>query len=140
VIRNVLVDAGPLAALINPRDQWHDWARAQLEEIIPPLLTCEAALSEAYFLAERAKQGAGGISDFIHRDVVRLDLVLKDHFGYVAALMDRYANVPMSLADGCLVLMSELVADCVVFTLDGDFRIYRRNRRQTIPLLIPPTL
>jgi uncharacterized protein len=56
----------------------------------------------------------------------------------VLALLDRYANVPMSLADACLVRMSELVADSVIFTLDGDFRIYRRHRRQKIPLVIPP--
>ncbi len=52
--------------------------------------------------------------------------------------MRRYANVPMSLADACLVRMSELAAGCVLFTLDGDFRIYRRHRRQKIPLVIPP--
>ena len=54
--------------------------------------------------------------------------------------MLRYANVPMSVADACLVRMSELVADCTVFTLDGDFRVYRRNKRQKIPVLMPPNV
>ena len=52
--------------------------------------------------------------------------------------IERYANVPMSLADSCLVRMSELLGESLLFTLDSDFRIYRRHGRQKIPLLIPP--
>lgn len=53
--------------------------------------------------------------------------------------MRRYADVPMSLADACLVRMSELSDDASVLTLDSDFRIYRRLGRQAIPLLTPRT-
>jgi uncharacterized protein len=63
--------------------------------------------------------------------------LLKEQASEVLALVERYANVPMSLADACLVRMSELAPDCVVFTLDSDFRIYRRYKRQKIPLLMP---
>jgi predicted nucleic acid-binding protein len=138
VIRDVLLDAGPLAALVNPRDAWHDWVRDRFGEVVPPLRTCEAALSEACFLARRAHGGVGAVLGLVDRSVVALDWALKDHFGEVAALMRRYAGVPMSLADACLVRMSELARDGVVLTLDGDFRIYRRHRRQRIPLLLPP--
>jgi predicted nucleic acid-binding protein len=140
VIHNVLLDAGPLAALINPRDQWHAWARAQFAEIVPPLLTCQAVVSEACFLARRAHGGLAGILGLIERRVVVLDLTLKDHFDEVSALMHKYMDVPMSVADGCLVRMSELVGTCTVLTLDSDFRIYRRHKRQRIPLLLPPNL
>jgi predicted nucleic acid-binding protein len=138
VIPNVLVDAGPLVALVNPRDAWHEWVRSQFDEIVPPLVTCEAVLSEACFLARRAHGGTAGVLGLVDRGVVVLGFALKDHFGAVAALMRQYSNVPMSLADACLVRLSELVSDGVVLTLDGDFRIYRRHRRQKIPLLIPP--
>ena len=53
-------------------------------------------------------------------------------------LLRRYRNVPMSLADACLVRLSELYGDCAVLTLDSDFRIYRRHGRQVIPVLAPP--
>jgi predicted nucleic acid-binding protein len=138
VIRHVVLDAGPLAALVNPRDQWHEWARAQFGEIVPPLLTCEAVISEACFLARRSDGGVNGVLGLMERGVVELSLGLKEHFAEVAALMRRYANVPMSVADACLVRLSEVVADCAVLTLDRDFRIYRRHRRQRIPLVIPP--
>jgi len=138
VIHNVLVDTGPLAALVNRRDRWHEWVRSQLAEIVPPLLTCESVLSEACFLARRTHGGVTGILGLVDRGVVELGLDLREQFGEVAALMRRYATVPMSLADGCLVRMSELVPHCVVMTLDSDFRIYRRHRREKIPLLMPP--
>lgn len=137
MIRNVLLDAGPLVALLNRRDRWHAWVRSQFAEMVPPLVTCEAVLSEACFLAGRAHGGVRGVLGLVDRGVVELGFDLKEHFGAVAALMRRYANVPRSLADACLVRMAELVAGCVVFTLDSDFRIYRRHGRQKVPLVIP---
>jgi predicted nucleic acid-binding protein len=137
VIHNVLLDAGPLAALVNPRDHWHTWVRSQFGEIVPPLLTCESALSEACFLARRTHDGVAGILGLLDRGVVQLGLVLQEHFAEVSALMRRYSNVPMSLADACLVRLAELVPHCVLFTLDRDFRIYRRHKREKMPLLIP---
>jgi predicted nucleic acid-binding protein len=137
VIQKVLLDAGPLVALVNPHDQWHEWARAQLDEVVPPLLTCESVLSEACFLGRRTHDGVNAILGLAERGVIELDFTLKERFREVAALMRQYANVPMSLADACLVRMSELLADSVVFTLDRHFRIYRRHKRQKIPVLMP---
>jgi predicted nucleic acid-binding protein len=105
--------------------------------MVPPLVTCESVLSEACFLARRSRAGVDKILNLVEHGAVELDWELKEQFGEVAALMRRYANVPMSLADACLVRMSELVPGCVVFTLDRDFQIYRRHRRQRIPLIHP---
>jgi predicted nucleic acid-binding protein len=138
VIQYVVLDAGPLVALINPRDRWHEWVRSQFAEIVPPLVTCEAVMSEACFLAQRTRGGIAGVLGLVDTGVVEVDFALKAHFGEVAAQMRRYANIPMSLADACLVRMSELTPNAVILTLDSDFRIYRRHRRQRIPLLIPP--
>jgi predicted nucleic acid-binding protein len=137
VIAQPLLDAGPLAAFVNPRDQWHDWTRSQFAEIVPPLITCESVISEACFLAQRTHGGVAAILELIDRGVIELGFVLKDHFAEVSGLMRRYASLPMSLADACLVRMSELVSDCHVLTLDNHFHIYRRHRRQKISLVIP---
>jgi predicted nucleic acid-binding protein len=138
MIRNVLLDAGPLAALVNPRDQWHSWVRFQLDEIIPPLLGCEPMLTEALFLAQRTHGGVSDILNLLDRGAITLEFSLQEHFHEVSTLMRQYDNVPMSLADACLVRMSELGKDRTVLTLDGDFHIYRRHKRQRIPLLVPP--
>jgi uncharacterized protein len=55
----------------------------------------------------------------------------------VLKLLQKYANVPMSLADACLVRMSETIADPIILTTDSDFRIYRRHSRQMVPCLLP---
>lgn len=137
MIRGVLLDTGPVIALIDQRDQHHAWVASQFDEILPPLLTCEAVLTEACYLARRIAGGTHAVLDLSARGVVRLDFDLDEHFAPVSSLMERYANVPMSLADACLVRMAELAPHCVLFTQDRDFRIYRRHRREKIPLLIP---
>ncbi|HJT76894.1 MAG TPA: PIN domain-containing protein [Gemmataceae bacterium] len=138
MIRDVVVDTGPLIALLELRDQHHAWVQSQFAEIVPPLLTCEAVLTEACYLARRTRGRAQATLELFERGVVRLAFDLGANFAPVSSLIRRYANVPMSLADACLVRMSELVAGGVVFTLDCDFRIYRRHGRQKIPLVIPP--
>jgi hypothetical protein len=84
---------------------------------------------------------AGGdpatIAALTAKGVFRLSPVLAEEADAVVQLMRRYRNVPMSLADACLVRLSEIVPDAVVFTLDADFRIYRRRGRAVIPVLMP---
>jgi hypothetical protein len=89
-------------------------------------------------LARRTDDGIQAVLDLFHRGVARLAFDLHENLSPVSSLIQRCANVPMSLADACLVRMSELVSDNVVFTLDRDFHIYRRHKRQKIRLLIPP--
>jgi predicted nucleic acid-binding protein len=137
VIGNVLLDTGPLIALIDRNDRHHVWVVAQFDQILPPLLTCEAVLTEACYLAPRVGRSVDEPLLLLERGVLRLDFDLGDSFRQVSSLMRRYANVPMALADACLVRMSELVADSVLLTLDSDFRIYRRHKRQKIPVLMP---
>jgi predicted nucleic acid-binding protein len=137
MIGSVLVDTGPLIALIDRRDRHHEWVAAQFDQILPPLLTCEAVLAEACYLAPRAGRPAEEPLLYLERGVLRLAFSLSDNFDRVSSLMTRYANMPMALADACLVRMSELHADSVVMTLDGDFRSYRRHKRQKIPVLLP---
>jgi predicted nucleic acid-binding protein len=134
----VLLDTGPLVALIVEKERRHDWSAQQFAGIAPPLLTCEAVLAEACHLAGRTAGGRQVVLQLCDRGVVSLAFDLRSHFPEVSALMSRYDDVPMSLADACLVRMSELIADSTVFTIDADFRLYRRHRRQQIPLLIPP--
>ena len=138
MIRGVLVDTGPLVALIDPSEQHHSWVKAQFTEILPPLLTCEAVLAEACYLARRTNGGVQATLALFERGVARLAFALDEHLSHVSTLIKRYANVPMALADACLVRMAELMTDSVVFTLDADFRIYRPHGRQRIPLLLPP--
>lgn len=132
-----LVDAGPLVALLNRRDQHHAWAVEQAGQIARPFLTCEAVIAEAFHLLRRLPQAQAAILEMLGEGALTIPFRLNEEHVQTLALVRRYVNVPMSLADACLVRMSEIVRDSVILTLDSDFRIYRRNRRQRIPLLIP---
>ena len=134
----ILIDTGPLVASINRRDRFHSWARESLGVIRPPMLTCEAVLAETCFLLQNIPGGNTAVLQMIEREILLIDFQVSTHLKSVRALMEKYSGVPMSLADASLVKMAELHEDSVVMTLDGDFHIYRRHGRQTIPLLMPP--
>jgi predicted nucleic acid-binding protein len=132
-----LADTGPLVAFLDRNDPLHGWACVQVREQTEPMLTCEAVLSECVHLTAQIDPAARGLHDLLHSGGLRLAFDLGDHFHAVARLMAKYQDVPMSLADACLVRMSELHDRSLVFTLDSDFKLYRRNGRQTIPLIYP---
>jgi predicted nucleic acid-binding protein len=135
---HVLLDTGPLVALLDQRDQFHEWAMQQVAQTLPPLLTCEPVLTEAFYLL-RARGGVRlAILDMVGKSLLQIRFRLDEEHDRLKSLLRRYHNVPMSLADACLVRMSETIAGSTLLTLDGDFRIYRQHGRQAIPLLIPP--
>ena len=135
--KNVILDTGPLVALLNRRDRHHHWAKDQWAEIDPPLLTCEAVLAEACFLVQPFAAGPTAVLEMVRRSVLDLSFSLAEEASAVSRLLKKYQDVPMSLADGCLVRMAERHSKSVVFTLDSDFKIYRKYRRQRIPTLSP---
>jgi len=133
--RNVLIDAGFLVALLNRRDGHHEWAAAQAKHFAPPWGTCEAVLSEAFHLL--GSPGTPALTALLRRRAVVVAFGLSNELKSVLALMQKYANRPMSLADACLVRMTEMFAEPVILTTDTDFRIYRRHSRQVVPCLLP---
>lgn len=133
----VLLDTGPLVAFLSAADAHHDWAQQHWQNIQPPMLSCEAVIAEAVFLLQHEHKPSQPVLDLIERGVIRVEFSLAEELRAVTALIERYSDVPMSLADASLVRMSELWADSRVFTLDDDFRLYRRHGRQSIPLIIP---
>lgn len=136
-MNQVIVDAGPLVAFLKQDDQHHSWASQRFCELRAPLVTCDAALSETLFLLRAVHHGHERLFNLLERRVVIAAFSLNGEIPQVLSLMRRYANVPMSLADACLVRMAELSGDATVFTTDSDFRLYRRHRRGAIPLLFP---
>ncbi len=135
--QKVLLDTGPLVALLNRRDRRHDWARARFADLEPPLLTCEAVLVEACHLLREHPGGARAVLDFLHRGAIEARFSLQAEVARVEALLARFADLPMSLADACLVRMAEIYPGSAVLTLDSDFRVYRMHGRRVIPTLLP---
>ncbi len=132
-----ILDTGPLVALLNRRDQHHRWAWDQWERMEAPLFTCEPVIAEACFLVQGLEGGSAAVLDFVRRGVLDLSFRVVEESAVIIGLMRKYRDVPMSLADGCLVRMAERHTDGVVVTLDNDFKVYRKNGRQLIPTVTP---
>lgn len=137
MLKVVIIDSGPLVAFFNRTDRFHQWAKEKWEGIAPPLLTCEAVLAETCFLLRHLPGGSRAVLELVNRGVIQTPFQLEDEVQSIMSLMSRYSDVPMSLADACLVRMAEQHAQSRVLTLDGDFLIYRKNNRRVIPVLIP---
>jgi predicted nucleic acid-binding protein len=133
----IIVDTGPLVAYLNRRDRWHRWVVDQMAALVPPLVTCEPVLTEACFLIHRAGGRPADLLRKVSQRNLEIGIDIEDDASAIESLMQRYADTPMSLADACLVRLTERLPDCRLFTLDADFEHYRRNGRQVIPLLRP---
>lgn len=132
-----ILDTGPLVSLLNKKDAHHEWARTQWSILEPPLITCEAVIAEACFLVGKRTSAQNTVTQLLIRGTVEVAFELAANIDSVSRLLTKYRDVPMSFADACLVRMSELYPTRPVFTLDSDFKLYRRNGRQVIPALSP---
>ncbi len=133
----VIADTGALVAILDGDDQDHAWVIREGRRLPPKMLSCEAVLSEVHFLTRDIPEAKQRIESWLADGRLELPFSVRDHHTTIHELMTRYVNVPMSFADACLVRMSELWLEAPVFTLDSDFRIYRRNKRQSLPLVCP---
>jgi predicted nucleic acid-binding protein len=129
-----IADTGFLVAFGNRNDGHHKWAVDIAQRVTDPLLTCEAVLAEtAFHLGSSAL-----VLAFVRDGLVRPALVMSEHLSRLAELAERYADRKPDLADLCLIRLSELNPKHPVITTDlNDFRVYRRGRREAIPLIHP---
>jgi predicted nucleic acid-binding protein len=133
----VIVDTGPLVAFLTRRERHNAWACQQFALIPPPLITCEAVITESCHLVHDIDQGVDSLMQLLDRGVVAISFRLADELPAVTRLLKKYASVPMSLADACLVRMAEQHITSPILTLDTDFRVYRKSGRSVIPTLMP---
>ena len=133
----MIVDTGPIVALLDESDAHHSWALKCFKNLKPPLLTCEAVLCEAFFLLQRFPPAKSTLLTMIARGSFTLPLNFNDHLRDIPKLLEKYHDTPMDFADACLVRMAETTRDTKVWTIDSDFKIYRLSNRRIVPVLAP---
>ena len=131
VAASVIVDTGPIVALLDADDHYHSWAKAQFDRLRPPLQTCEAVLTESCFLIARAGADPSAVTQLVERGVLSVAPLFDSEARSITNLIRRYANVPMSLADACLVRLVELIPSATLITLDSDFQFFDRGSVMT---------
>ena len=135
--QQAIIDTGPLVAFLCQADARHQWVTTQLDVVSPPLLTCEAVISETCFLLRRHHADASAVLALLQQQLLSVPFRIERESESILALMRKYADLPMSFADACLVRMSECSPESAILTFDHDFRTYRRFHRQSIPLIMP---
>jgi predicted nucleic acid-binding protein len=136
-METLLIDTGPVVALLDRSDVRHEWAVEQFSHLTSPLATCEGVICEATHLLLDAGVEPGGVLELMDRELISIRFDLESNLNRVLTLMKKYADTPMDFVDACLVVMTEAKRDCRLLTLDSDFRCYRRFERQAIPLITP---
>lgn len=140
MIQWAIVDTGPLVALLDEKEQHHSWAMKAFKNIHGPLITCEPVVTEALFLLEHLPDAQDKILEWIRLGSLSISFILAHEADPVRKLITKYRDRPMSLADSCLVRMAELYERYSIFTLDSDFKIYRRHGREPLKLICPANL
>jgi uncharacterized protein len=131
-----IVDTGALVALLDRSDLHHAWAVECFKKLRPPLLTCEAVFAETLHLLSDLPSSSRAFARLHADTILTINFAFEDHALAIWKLLEKYRNLPMDFADACLVRMTELQDDCVLWTTDRHFRLYRRHGRQSIPLLM----
>jgi predicted nucleic acid-binding protein len=130
------MDTGPLVAYFCRTEARHGWAVEQFAMLAPPILTCEPVLTEACFLLRRANVPAERLLEKVKPGVLQIAIRLDEEADAISDFMHRYRNLPMSLADACLVRLAE-ISGLPICTLDSDFTIYRGHRGARLSLISP---
>lgn len=134
-MKSLVADAGFLVALWSPLDLHHSWAVATARANPPPWAVCEAVFAEADHLL--GSKGRVSMRMAARRGALRFVSVLAGESHAILDLLDKYDDVPMNVADACVVRLTEVLPDALVLTTDKDFKIYRRHSRKVVPCLLP---
>lgn len=134
----VLLDTGVIVALLDRSERRHGDCVRALKGLGAALITCEAVVAEACYLLRAVEGAPAAVLANVAKGTFQVPFHLAPEAGEVAALMARYSDVPMDLADACLVRLAEVLGTPRILTLDADFRAYRWQRRRVFDLLVEP--
>ena len=132
-----IVDSGPIVAAMNRRDADHEWAKSVFATLGEAPVTCEAVLTEACWHLRESPETVARVLEMPARGDLRLFAVAETEGIALAGLVRKYGK-RMDLADAGIVRLAEIFPKAKVITTDvADFRVYRRNRNETLNLIHP---
>jgi uncharacterized protein len=134
---NVIIDTGPIVSFLNKNDMHHQFVVSEMAELKPPFYTCEAVITECFFLLQRIPSGADTLIKLLNSGKIISTFSYQDHKADVHKLINKYSDIPMSFADACIVRIAEATKRANIFTLDNDFTIYRISGGNKLSLISP---
>ena len=135
----ILIDAGPMVALVDASDQHHRSCVSTFRSVQEPLGTVWPALTEAMYLLLDLPKGQDAVWEMLERKAFRLLPLDQDDIPRIRELMAKYADRPMDLADAALVRVAERDGLDTIFTVDRrDFEVYRMHGRRRFRVIGAP--
>ncbi|MFK8014048.1 MAG: type II toxin-antitoxin system VapC family toxin [Gammaproteobacteria bacterium] len=135
-MNSTLLDTGVIVALLDRDERYHLQCVEVVSDIVGPLITCEAAIAEACHLLRRIYGASEAVIENVANGVFQTPVRLVDRATSIQKLIKKYRDVPMDLADACLVDLADQIDTGQILTLDRDFEIYRWRSRRKFRLLI----
>jgi uncharacterized protein len=136
-VRRVLIDTGPLVAILSADDQYHDVCVAALHDLSGPLFSCWPVVTEAAWLLRRSSKSIASLLQSVHTGFIELLPLSGLDAATLAELLAKYASLRPQLADVALVHLANRDGIDTIFTLDRrDFSVYRSARNR--PFRIVP--
>lgn len=132
-----IVDTGPLVAFLDRAERHHNWVAGRIGELEAPLLVCEPVLAEAMHLLAAHPRAQDALFELLQNGALSVAFRIAEHIAALHRLLQKYRDRPMSLADACIVRMSEIHEHHAVLTLDSDFSVYRKHGRLPLALVYP---
>lgn len=132
----ILLDTGPIVALLSKDDAEHARAERLFSESVPPFRCCESVIAEACFLMKKVHPaGPAEVIALGRKGVYEVSVSVTKNWTNIEALLRKYASRPISLADACLIRCAKIYQEARILTFDSDFRIYRWDRNKKFDLL-----
>ncbi len=132
----VLLDTGPIVALLDRSERRHREVSQMVTTLAAPMVTCEAVIAEACYLLRGLDGATAAVLGNVEAGNFLVPYRITGRAARLAKLIKKYADLPMDMADACLVDMAGELGNGQILTLDGDFRIYRWGRNRPFDLLL----
>jgi predicted nucleic acid-binding protein len=139
-VKPVLLDTGVIVALLDRSERNHAHCVSAVRDLRRPLVTCEAVVAECCFLLRHLPRAAEAVLQNVVSGAFQIPFQLPPAADGVRRLMRKYRDVPIDLADACLIHLAEQLLVGEILTLDQDFTVYRWGRNRTFRLLVPPVV
>ncbi len=133
-MKKILIDSGPLIALFDASDKYHNKAVHFIKSNKYPLVTTIASITETLHLLDFNRNAQIDFIKWIHQGAVEIHNIENDDFGRIKDLTEKYRDLPMDFADSCLVYLAEKLSLNTIATVDRDFSIYRIKGRRKFNL------
>ena len=135
-MKKILIDSGPLIALFDASDKYHNKAVNFIKSSKYPLVTTIASVTETLHLLDFNRNAQIDFIEWIHKGAVEIQNIESSDFGRLKELTEKYRDLPMDFADSCLVYLAEKLSLNTIATIDRDFTIYRIKGRKKFKVIL----